>query len=152
MLSRTRPFSSSDKAADTAASRVDICPAERRIAIIASPKGSRVMIAFGAHLTMERCACRDAAAFRDCEDLVGVDIFYSLGGAAGPANFQVVRTHGLSHSEMHAEVALRQIAGAGLYLSKLNLAVDGQLQSRTDAIPIAFRANRSNQQGIMPVP
>src|SRR5262245_60298455 len=96
-------------------------------------------------LPPQRYAVCHSAAFSYRQNLVRFEILQHFNSATGPANFKALRSRRASQSEVHPQIALRQIAGAGLYFSHENPPADAQLQPRADPIAIAFSTDRSNQ-------
>jgi hypothetical protein len=53
---------------------------------------------------------------------------------------------------MNAQVILSLIAGSCLDVTNKNLSVDGQFQTRPNAIPVAFRSYRADKQRVAAIP
>jgi hypothetical protein len=58
-----------------------------------------------------------AAPFSNGDDVIGIHVLQYVHYAAGPTNLQSVGTSGVAQTEMHAQIALREVTRTGFHFS-----------------------------------
>src|SRR5215471_9497569 len=77
----------------------------------------------------------DTFAFLDVDHLIGLDVFESVDGAARPLDFEEIDFFGFADAEVHAQIALREIAATAPHFIdlRMRLAFPGNLRHATQA-------------------
>src|SRR5258708_5916489 len=96
--------------------------------------------------SMERFLPHDPAAFRDDNNLVCFDPFYSIHAAAGPENFETISLYCFFQPKMNAQIVLSLITRSSLDVAGQSLSADGKFQARADPIAVALGSDDADEE------